>query len=164
MLTSAQSQTLKSAILADGALAPLTSGPGTDYGAIASAMNLAASPAYWVWRTSVSRSEMYNKASPDATFWDWTIYKGQSVTEQNAWVQMFMGDSADFSQANLRAGIGKIFGAANAQTVHALAIGRRQATRAEKLLATGTGSAASPGVMSFEGAIQIADIGEIFNA
>lgn len=161
-LTTAQQSTVKAAILADGALAPLTSGPGTDYGAIAAAMSAAASPVYWVWRTSVSRAELYNKASPTGSFWDWTIYKGQSATEQNAWVQMFMGDAADFSQQNLRDGIGKIFGAANAQTTHCLAIGRRQANRVERLLASGTGSTGSPGVMAFEGELRITDISEMF--
>lgn len=162
VLTTAQSATLKATILADPVLALLTSGPGTDYGAIAAAMNLDASPAFWVWRTSVSRSELYNKASPDATFWDWTIYKGQSVTEQNAWVQMFMGDTADFSQLNLRNGIGKIFGAANAQTLHCLATGRRLAKRAERLLASGTGSTGVPGTLAYEGDIQIHDISAMF--
>ncbi len=125
---------------------------------IAAAYNLDAAPAFWVWRTAVSRADIYNTTSPDATSWDWTIYKGQGVAEQNAWVQMFMGDAADFSQANLRAGIGKIFGAVNANTTHCLAIGRRQATRGEKLFATGTGSTGSPAVLSIEGALDYHDI------
>lgn len=107
------------------------------------------SPAFWIWRTSVSRAQIYNEVGPDATSWNWTTYKNQGATEQNAWVQMFMGDQADFTQANLRAGIAAIFtggAAATAQRDHILGVGRRSATHIEKLFATGTGSTASPAI------------------
>lgn len=164
-LTLAQKQTLKADINSSG----LNSNPNTDAGnqIIADAYNAAASPAYNVWRTSVSRSDIYNGTSLDSTTWDWTLYKGQSVTEQNAWVQMFMGDVADFSKANLRGGIAKIFGAANAQTAHVLAIGRRLATRFEKLFAIATvggvgtrGSAANPDTLVLEGLISAVNVQE----
>lgn len=90
---------------------------------------------YWVWRTIVQRIDIYNTTSDAATTWDWTLYKNQSVTEQNAWVQMFMGDRADFSKTNLRAGIGKIFTAGSTgNRDHSFAIGREKATRVGKLL------------------------------
>jgi hypothetical protein len=107
------------------------------------------------------KTAIYNSTSPDATTWSWTTYKAQSVTEQNAWVQMFMGDQADFSKANLRAGVAAIFtgsAQANAQQAHVLAMGRRLAKRVEKALASGTGSTASPAVMSFEGTIGFQDV------
>lgn len=114
--------------------------------------NLDASPIYTVWRTSVSRSEIYNLTSGEATTWSWTIYKAQAVAEQNAWTQMFMGDQANFSQANLRAGIAAIFGAGNANNTHILAVSKRNATRAEKLLSVGSGTLVSPSNLgSFEG-------------
>lgn len=120
--------------------------------AIAGWYNLATDPAFWVWRSRVSRSDVYNTTSDlsPATHWNWTTYKNQSVTEQNAWTQMFMGDQADFSKPNLRAGIAAIFtgsAQANAQRDHCLAVGRRAATRAEKLLAAGAGTAASPATL-----------------
>ncbi len=152
-LTQQQLQTLKADIAADPALAskPMTSGAALE---IASAYNAPASPTYKVWRSAVSRVEIYNKTSEQATTWSWTFYKNQSAVEQNSWVQMFMGDQADFSQANLRAGIQVIFTAASAaNATHALAIGKRSATRGEKLFAAGTGSVASPATMGFEGSI-----------
>lgn len=156
-LTSQQLATVKADIAANQDLA---SAQGSD--AVAELYNAEASPPYWVWRTDVSRADIYTSQNDLAVsgaqtgFWSWTTYKGQSVTEQNAWVQMFMGDRADFSKANLRAGVAAIFtgtAAATAQANHCLAIGRRKATRLEKLLATGTGSTASPAVMSFEGSV-----------
>lgn len=152
-LTPAQQAALKADILADQTLA---SKPMTSAGAyeIAVAYNALAAPAFKVWRSAVSRAEIYNKTSDEGTNWSWTFYKNQSAVEQNAWVQMFMGDQADFAQANLRAGISVIFTSASAaNATHALAIGKRSATRAEKLFATGTGSVASPATMGYEGAI-----------
>lgn len=113
-----------------------------------------ATPAFKVWRTSVSRAEIYNKTSDESTNWNWTFYKNQNATEQNAWVQMFMGDQADFSRANLRAGIAVIFTSASvANATHALAIGKRSANRVEKLFATGAGSTASPATMVIQGSL-----------
>ncbi len=164
-LTLAQKQALKADINSSG----LNSNPNTDAGnqVIADAYNAAANPAYRGWRTSVSRADIYNNTSLDATTWDWTTYKGQSVTEQNAWVQMFMGDVADFSKANLRGGISKIFGAANAQTTHCLAIGQRLITRFEKLFAIATvggsgtrGSSANPDTLVLEGLIAVTNVQE----
>lgn len=152
-LTPQQLQALKADIAADQALAskPMTSAGALE---IADAYNALASPAFRVWRTAVSRVEIYNRTSDEATTWNWTFYKNQSVAEQNAWVQMFMGDQADFSQANLRSGVAAIFtSASSANATHALAIGKRLATRAEKLFASGTGSVGSPATMGFEGAI-----------
>jgi len=162
-LTLAQKQTLKADILADGAL---SSQPNTNAGntVIAEAYNALANPVFWAWRTAVSRADIYNLHSPDNTDWDWTIYKGQGVAEQNAWIQMFMADIADFSKANLRAGIGKIFGAANANTTHSLAVGRRQATRGERLYATGTGTSVAPGLFVLEGAMTVLNIEEARNS
>jgi len=111
----------------------------------------------------VTREEIYNSTSPDATTWNWTTYKNQSATEQNAWTQMFMGDRANFAQANLRAGIAAIFtgsAQANAQRDHCLAMGRRKATIAEKLFSSGTGSSTTPATMGFEGNLTFGQVGQ----
>ena len=170
IFSTAQLAAVKADIIANG---DLNSQPNNSDGAfeIARLYNLAASPAYNVWGTSISRATIYNQISSDGTTWDWTTYKNQGATEQNAWVQMFMGDAANFGQLNLRAGIGKIFtgsAGANAQRDHCLASGRRTCTRLEKLLAvavtsppantgnnTGTarGSTTNPDVLTFEGLI-----------
>lgn len=159
-LTTAQRQALKAAILADPALA---AAPANSDGAffIAVELNKIVTPDYWVWRSNVSRSDIYNSTSPDSTTWNWTTYKNQPATEQNAWVQMFMGDQADFSQANLRAGVVAIFtgtAPAVAQQTHVLAMGRRLAKRAEKVLASGAGTTVAPSVMGFEGNLSFQDV------
>jgi len=117
--------------------------------------------AYWVWRTDVSRADIYNNTSPDASTWNWTTYKNQGATEQNAWTQMFMGDRADFSKANLRAGVAAIFtgsAQATAQRDHVLSMGRRLARKIEQLLATGTGTSLAPATMGYEGALSEIDV------
>lgn len=164
MLTAAQLQLLKNAIVADSVLNALPKTPDAN-DQIAQAFNALPSPDFWVWRTNVTRSEIYNNqndvgVSPD-DFWNWATYKAQAAVEQNAWTQMFMGDQADFSKSNLRAGVASIFSGSAPQTkqlAHILAIGRRKARRIEKTLATGTGSTASPAVMGYEGTITYSDV------
>lgn len=107
---------------------------GLSEDAAATLLNAKSNPAYWVWRTVVARVEVYNLTSDVPSSWNWMFYKNQNVTEQNAWVQMFMGDQADFSKMNLRGGIGKIFTAGSSvNRDHAFAIGRRNCTVFEKL-------------------------------
>lgn len=164
-LTPAQKTTLHNAVIADsGANAFYEIGDNTG---LADYLNTTAAPAFWVWRTAVSRRDLYTLqndlpvSGAQTGFWEWNTYKAQSVPEQNAWTQMFMGDEADFSKQNLRDGVGKIFtgsAAANAQRDHCLAIGRAPASRVEKILATGTGSTASPGVMGFQGPLTTTDL------
>ncbi len=137
---------------------------------VAGLYNLPASPAFWGWRTNVSRAEIYTKTNDlpvsgaQTGLWNWSTFKAQNATEQTAWIQMFMGDITNFAAANVRAGVSAIFtgsASANAQADHCLSIGRRTTTRLEKLLATGTGSTASPAVMGAEGSItdqQVSDI------
>lgn len=152
-LTQAQLTALKAAILADQELSACPMTPdGAD--AIAQALKQTAAPDFWVWRTDVTRAEVYHSTSPEGTTWNWTTYKAQSVPEQGAWVQMFMGDAADFGLPNLRAGVSAIFtGSAqqNAQRDHVLSVAKRKANRAEKIFATGVGSLAAPATMVIEG-------------
>lgn len=158
-LTDAQKATLKTHILANQDTATLyTDGnlPG-----LTDLLNAQASPAFWVWRTNVTRAEIYHGTSPDNTTWNWTTYKAQSPSEQGAWVQMFMGDQANFALPNLRAGVAAIFSgnaAQNTQRDHCISMGRRLARRIERLLATGTGTTASPGTMTFEGELSYTEL------
>ena len=165
ILTPTQRATLKTHIQAnsdtntlyvDGNLAGLTD-----------LLNIEAVPAFWVWKPGVSRADIYNTqndlviAGAQTGFWNWTTYKNQSVTEQNAWVQMFMGDIANFALPNLRAGADAIFSGAGApatQRAHIAAVAKRSATRAEKLFAAGAGVTASPSTMTFEGGVTDQDI------
>lgn len=164
-MTPAQLATMKADILANP---DLNNQPMNSDGAfeIARLYSLPASPAFYVWRTNVTRSEIYHNTSPEATNWNWITYKNQGATEQNAWVQMFMGDQADFSKDNLRSGIAAIFtgsAQANAQRDHCLAAGKRTCTRIEKLFASGTGSQAVPAKMGFEGTVSYQDVEQARN-
>lgn len=150
-ITLQQLAALKTDILADGSFSSI---PHTADGAfaIAAAYNLDAAPAFVVWRTSVSRNECQQLAS-----FDWTLVDNLTVGKGRIWEWMFMRDAAiDPSQANVRAGIAACWvGSAPlvAVATAVLTLCKRNATRAEKVFATGTGSTASPATMTFEGAI-----------
>lgn len=160
-LTPAQAATLKAYILADPVLAPLTSGPGTDYGAIAAALNTDASPAFVVWKTSITEGEILQDAGMD-----WTRVDNLSVGKSRIWEWMFRNQTINPSQANIRTGIAAVWvGTAADLAVQAAALAKckRNANRVEKLFATGTGSTASPATMTAEGPVSLSDIAGLFN-
>jgi len=161
-LNPSQLAILKAAILADPVLAPLTSGPGTDFNSVMLAMNAAASPAFVVWRTSVTRAEYQ-----DDDAFDWTVVDNLSTgSKYRIWEWMFGTTGAiNPSKAKIRAGIAACWvGNAALVTVQTTVLQRskRSATRVEKLFATGTGTDATPAVMVFEGSVSINEIAELF--
>lgn len=144
-------------------------------GEVAAWYNGVAEPGYWLWRSDVRRVDVYTAAPAEATAWDWTGFKNQSIPEHNAWFEMFMGGTCNFSNANNRAGALAIFGTAGAggnNRTHIFNSVRRLAKRIEKLLAvavlnppanTGNtavarGSAGNPDAIGFEGAVNGNDI------
>ncbi len=166
ILTTAQLQALRDAIAADGALSVLPHNSDSA-DTIANAFNVTAAVAYWVWRSFVADSEMYEATSADATTWSWTIYIARSQGERDAWRQMVnMKGGINASLASVRAAVADIFSGAGgaAQRTHLLALGRRLTTRAEKLFATGTGSTASPGTMGSEGNVTIQNVIDAWNS
>jgi hypothetical protein len=157
MLTDAQYLVLKANILADPVLNAI---PNTADGAfeIAAAYNAQALPDFWVWRTAVPQFEIVSTTTADGTNWSWTSYIGRSQGERDGWREMFADTgSINFARPNVRQGLQDIFSGAGgaAQRTHLLAIGRRKATRAEKLFATGTGSTASPATSAFDDGFQL---------
>lgn len=172
-MTPAQLFGFGTAIRANAEVAQLVA--DNDFNGIAAYYNAAASPDFWIWRNSATRSEIYHTTSHTGSTWSWQLYKGQSATEQNAWTQMFMGDTGNCSLANFRAGIGNIFtGSAqqNAQRDHCLAICKKKASRVEKLFAVtdplvipgaGNGAEATPANAVFSGTINFAVVGEALN-
>jgi hypothetical protein len=163
-LTTAQLQALQAEIEADPAL---DNQPMTPDGhvAVAAALNLSASPDFWVWRTSVSKAEYTQFTSVDGTTFNWTGagFITRSQGERDAWHELFNSNEAcNPSLANVRQAFQDIFSGgtapAPANRTHLATVSRRKATRAEKLLATGTGSTASPAVMGFEGDLSGDDV------
>jgi hypothetical protein len=153
-MTPQQLQTLKTAILADPQLAaqPMTSGGAL---VIAEAFNLQAAPAFVVWRSSVTRAEILQNG------FDWTRLDNLSVGKARVWSDIFVDGTINPSKTNVRTGIESVWvGTAQDLAVRAAVYihCKRNATRAEKLFATGTGSDAVPATMGFEGAVSSDDV------
>jgi hypothetical protein len=158
MLTTDQLQALKADILADPVLAAQ---PMNDDGhaAIRDAYNLIASPVWRVWRTSVSTAEVKDAVN-------WTEYIGRSVGERSAFELMIANHVINPARANVRQGISDIFSGTQGQVTRTalLALAKRDATRAEKLFSTGTGSDAVPATMTFEGSLSYSDVSAARNS
>lgn len=153
MLTTAQLQALKAAILADQTLASLASQGAI--GALKAALNEEASPAYVVWRTSVDIDEIMRNGL------DWARVDNLSTGKARIWEWMVRLGNINPSKANIRAGIdatwvGTAADLAVRGTVYTHC--KRNATRAEKLFASGAGTTVSPSVMTFEGQVSDVDI------
>lgn len=160
MLTSAQLLTLKTDILADS---NFNSQPHNSDGGnvIAAAYNLDAAPAYVIWRSSVSRNELQQLDT-----FDWTQVDNLTVGKFRIWDTMFMrGENNvmafDPSKANVRAGISACWignAALVAVATAVLTACKRNATRAEKLFATGSGTTLSPSVTAITDQISSSDV------
>lgn len=151
-LTTAQLQALKAAILADPALA---AAPANSDGAffIADELNKLASPAFVVWRTDLPTKDVKKAIN-------WTEYIARSVGERAAFELIISNGIVNTADANVRQGFSDIFSGPGGVTTRTnlTAIAKRSATRAEKILAAGTGSDASPAVMGFEGSLSYQDV------
>lgn len=174
-LTTVQLATLKAAIDADPVLAayPLD---GDGLNAVSYALNSDSSPAFYVWKTSVSTDDIFDSITwanftpqdaPDTT----QVWANRSLACQgkqfNVQTILTGRTSVNPSKANIRAGLQDALtsipsGAAGVSkgggwnTI--VAIMHRVATRAEQLLATGTGSTAAPALLGFEGKITANDV------
>jgi len=162
MLTDSQVVTLRAAILAEADAAFVEMRTNGATGAMAAWLNQDA-PGFYVWKTRVTEQEITSLTSSDATVWSWPAYIARTEAERNGWARMFNGTySINPSLAQVRTGIADIFsGSANnapAQRAHLLAMGKRLATRAEKLFATGTGTSAVPATMGMEGQVGEYDV------
>jgi hypothetical protein len=130
-LTTPQLQTLRGAITAD---ALLNNQPQSDDGdqAIADAMNLAAAPAFTVWRTRVLLMEVTAKPG-----FDWTRVDNLSVGKARIWEWMFMpGSICSPALASVRAGVEAAFSVAGTDAPCRQAFydaGSRLSTRVERL-------------------------------
>lgn len=162
--TQPQKDSLKAAIQAESSITSCyISG---DHGCIASWLN--STSTFIVWRTSVSQAEYQTKVSSDGTVFNWSGTGGfiaRSQGERDAWRTMFGAGNVNPSLSNVIAAFNDIFSGTGAGAVanraHLAAVSKRSATFAEKTLATGTGSSASPGLLTFEGLVNVNNIPEI---
>lgn len=152
-LTAAQQATFRTDVKAQGgAIAAAYAAKNTD--AIAAAYTVIASPAFWIWRANVTKTEYVNATSVDATVFDWTVFIARSQGERDAFGQIFMnaGQSVNPSLTQVRQAFADIFSGAGGLSVrtHMLATSRKQTSVFGKLYATGTGSTASPATVPTE--------------
>jgi hypothetical protein len=159
-LTTQQLTLLKQDIATHPALASLPQTADNAF-AIAAFYNQPASPDFFVWRTSLGEQEIYEATSPAQSTWNWATYKAQSIQDRDCWTRMMNPGVINPSLAQTRAGWNTIFGtqgASLAQVNFLLSLGSRRSTAAEALFSTGTGSAASPATMGYEGTISYTDV------
>jgi hypothetical protein len=155
MLTSAQLATLKADIQADQVLAakPNNSDAAVD---IAAAYNAAASPAYVVWRNDITAREVVGSITASE-------FVALTAIKQNGLIIILLAGTVDGSNANIRAAFTSIFTTGTSLTT-LTALCKRNATRAEKLFATGSGTTGSPSTMAVTGALTASDIISARNA
>lgn len=137
----------------------------------AAALNVAASPVFNVYRSSVPMSEIMLNG------FNWTRVDNLNVGKARIWEWMVSANpdrAINPSKANVRAGINAVWVGTQADldvrdAVYAHCY--RPASIAEKLLATGAGTApvndgdgSGPAVMGFEGEITAQDVVDSYNA
>ena len=154
MLTPAQLATLKAAIEADPVLNAYPKNSDGAYD-ISAALDAPAAPAFVVWKTNVSVDEIMRNGMA------WDRVDNLSVGKARIWDWLGRLGSFDASRANVRAGIDAAWVGTAADLAVRAAIYvhcKRSATKAEKILATGTGTDAVPATMGYEGRLQYTDV------
>ena len=160
-MTPEQTAIVKAAILADPALQPLTLAPVWDYQEISNVMS-AVDPAFYVWRTSISRRDC------QADGFDWTQADNLTNGQARIWDWLFDGDAQTMnpSEPGKRAGVSECWKGTAAKVANAtfvLTQCKRTATRVEKTLATGTGTVGSPATLTHEGGLSVQEVAGMFN-
>lgn len=155
-MTPEQLATLKAAILAAPDPAVVTARTNGADNELARLYNLTASPAFIVWRTSVPRNEAQGSG------FDWTQIDNLTVGQARIWFDaLFDGGGLNAADAGQRAGVAEAWkGTAAKVAVRDFVLGvcKRAATKAEKALATGTGTDVAPAVLGFEGVLSTDDV------
>ena len=156
-MTPSQITALRSVCLATPAAAAFFNQNGA--AGLRAYLNAPSDPVWIAWRSQVSQDEIMLNG------FDWARVDNLSVGKARVWEWLFdnQAKSINPSKPNVRAGIETVWvsGVAadlavrNAVYAHC----KRTATRAEKMLGTGTGTDATPGFMTFEGEVSDHDAG-----
>jgi hypothetical protein len=103
-----------------------------------------------VWKTRQNENEIYAQ-----TGFDFTLVDGLTNGKRDEWSNfLFKEGFCNPSKTNIRNGVIDVWSgtaAKNAVQAVILNLFKRNATQAEKILSTGTGTTLSPGTMTFEG-------------
>lgn len=148
-LTPSQMLTLKAACQADTTCANMIASTSPDDFAIAAWFN-ASTATYIIWRDAVPVDDIMRNGM------DWTRVDNLSVGKARIWDWMTRLGTLNCTRANIRAGIDATWvGTAADLAVRATVYThcKRAASRAEKALATGTGTDASPALPSWTGLV-----------
>lgn len=153
-LSPTQLLTLKTAINANPTWAAF---PTNDDGYLdlAAVLNGVAAPAFVVWRTNVTTREIGEAMNSSEV-------AGLTTANTNRLqvMEAYSGGTFNASRADTRAGFDGVFSGAGGVNTRAalLATYKRNASYAEKIFATGTGSDASPATMGYEEKLTAMDI------
>jgi hypothetical protein len=154
-LTSAQYATLKAAILADPTLNAYPNTSDGNYDMCAQKMNVVVVPAYIVWKNSVSI------ASTGEAF-NGTELAGLTTANQTRLqtIAQYLAQGYNAALADVRSMFNDIWSGAGGTNTRAnlLVLWKRSALLGEKILASGTGSDASPATMGYVGNISSSDV------
>ena len=146
MLTDAQKVTIKADILANAdTLAAYNIG---NLDALEKLYNAAAAPAFVVGKTALQPAE-YREAIV------WTEVDALTVGKARIWewITQSMTAAINAASTNVRQGLLDCWASNTTTRTQLTAAAKRNASRIEKLFATGTGSTASPATMVVEGPI-----------
>lgn len=160
-MTTEQVAALRAAILADPALAAWRQERRDDL--IADYYNQPAVPTFNVWRTFVTKEEVYGNG------FNWVAIDDVAEVKWRVWAELFDNEARAFapSKANVRAAVVEVWkgnAAKLAVQTYILNKCKRMANRVERLFATGAGTDAAPGDLVFEGTLSTNDISAILNA
>lgn len=155
-LTTTQLATLKAAILADSTLNAYPNTSDGNFDMAAQRLNVVASPAYIVWKSNVT-------INATGQAFNGTELAGMTTGNQTRLqsIAMYLAGGYNASLPDVRQMFNDIWsgaGGANTRT-NLLALWKRAALLGEKILATGTGTDATPATLGYEGNISGTDVG-----
>lgn len=167
MLTAAQIASIRALTLVEPALAAFVAAQN-DY-EIMAWWNAPAAPDFIVTKTTLSRHDILTATSLEGTTFAWAggAYITRAQGERDAFREMFNSTgTVNPTTASIQAAFTDIFSGAGGvgNRAHIVAMGKRKATRAEKALATGTGTLIAPAALTFEGNIGSQEMSNILGA
>lgn len=155
MLTSAQLQTLKTAIAAETDAAFVALRTANDEQGMADFYNAPSTKI--AWRTSITRKEI------TVDGFDFTQVDNLTVGQARIWDWLFEDGPMNPSQSGKRSAISEAWkGTAAKVAVATFVLGKckRAANKAEALYVTGTGTEGSPALLAFEGSLTAQNISD----
>ena len=151
-MTPEQLVVLKAAILAETDAAFVAARMAGATGTMAAFYNVAATPAFYVWRSEYTAQQISEAIDNGITQLDaLTASKRDSLLW---WAER----SHDMTRSQSQAAVNDLCGSQNTLKAAVLDGGKRTLTRGQRLFASGTGSLAVPGATTFDGTISGDDV------